>query len=272
MAKTVRVVHVDDVPIERMEQKEGWAISEFRLPVSGADGSRTTVFHSIFRPGSTHAKHLHDDCDEIAVYLSGYGVVGQSDSRAVVSAGHCRLMPKGSAHFFYNETRNEDAVVIGFYVGAGSVPETGYKFCGKVEQADIDMPRKGLDEGILVRLQDTPVADLAGCRAWAEAEVRLPIGSHNGCGNALLNAELSRGKAIGAYRLDGCEQLYFVTEGSGMATSDGKEAPIRAGHFVHVPAGVELSVRNSGNDPLSFVGVLTGAGSLADAGYTDKAA
>ena len=26
-------------------------------------GSSTTVFHSIFRPGSTHAKHLHSRCD-----------------------------------------------------------------------------------------------------------------------------------------------------------------------------------------------------------------
>jgi mannose-6-phosphate isomerase-like protein (cupin superfamily) len=271
MAKSIKVVHVDDVPIERMEQKEGWAISEFRLPVSGADGSRTTVFHSIFRPGSTHAKHLHADCDEIAVYLSGYGVVGQSDSRAVVGAGHCRLMPRGSAHFFYNETKDEDAVVIGFYVGAGSVPDTGYEFCGTVEPADLDMPRDGLDEGILVRLQDTPVADPAGCAAWAEAELRMPIGSHNGSGNALINAELGAGEAIGGYRLDGCEQLWFVTEGSGGVSSDGADTAIRAGHFILVPAGVALSVRNTGAAPLSFIGVLTGAGSLAEAGYSEAA-
>ena len=41
------LVHVDDIPIEKMEEKEGWAISEFRLPISGENGSSTTVFHSI---------------------------------------------------------------------------------------------------------------------------------------------------------------------------------------------------------------------------------
>ena len=61
------LVHVDDVRPENMKQGEGWAISEFRLPISGKEGSSTTIFHSIFRPGSTHAKHLHRNCDEIAV-------------------------------------------------------------------------------------------------------------------------------------------------------------------------------------------------------------
>jgi mannose-6-phosphate isomerase-like protein (cupin superfamily) len=271
MAKAIKVVHVEDVPIERMEEKDGWAISEFRLPISGADGSRTTVFHSIFRAGSTHNKHLHTDCEEIAVYLSGHGVVGQSDSRAVVTSGHCRMMPRGSAHFFHNETKDADAVVIGFYMGSGSVKETGYQLAGMVEQADLDMPRKGLSEGILVRLQDTPASDLAGLAAWAAAEVRQPIGSHNGSENALVSAELDGGEGIGAYRLANAEQIWFVTEGEGVAVSDGSETALRAGHFVFVPAGTELSIRNTGNGPLSFIGVLTGAGSLQDSGYAEAA-
>ena len=68
---SIVVKHRKDVDIERMEEKDGWAISEFRLPITGKSGSATTVFHSIFRPGSTHAKHLHYNSDEIAVYLSG---------------------------------------------------------------------------------------------------------------------------------------------------------------------------------------------------------
>ncbi|MGZ8155559.1 MAG: hypothetical protein ACXWUK_09690, partial [Burkholderiales bacterium] len=67
MALKYPLVHVDDVTPENMKKGEGWAISEFRLPITGKDGSSTTIFHSIFRPGSTHAKHLHSRCDEIAV-------------------------------------------------------------------------------------------------------------------------------------------------------------------------------------------------------------
>lgn len=271
MAKPIQVKHVEDVPIERMQKKEGWAISEFRLPFSGEDGSRTTVFHSIFRSGSTHNKHLHTDCEEIAVYLSGHGVVGQSDSRAVVTAGHCRMMPRGSAHFFHNETTDADAVVIGFYMGAGSVADTGYQLAGMVEQADLDMPREGLNEGILVRLQDTPDSDLAGLAAWADATVRQPIGSHNGSENALVSAELAAGREIGSYVLSEAEQIWFVAEGDGVVVSDGKETAIRESSFVFVPAGTALSIRNTGSGPLSIIGVLTGAGSLQDSGYAEAA-
>ena len=97
-----RLVHVDEVHPENMKKDAGWAISEFRLPITGKDGSSTTLFHSIFRPGSTHAKHSHARSDEIAVYLKGHGIVGQSNERMEVRPGHCRLMPKGSVHFFHN--------------------------------------------------------------------------------------------------------------------------------------------------------------------------
>ena len=49
------LVHVGDVTPENMKKGEGWAISEFRLPITGKDGSATTIFHSIFRPG-LHAR------------------------------------------------------------------------------------------------------------------------------------------------------------------------------------------------------------------------
>jgi mannose-6-phosphate isomerase-like protein (cupin superfamily) len=236
--------------------------------VSGAHGSATTVFHSIFRPGSTHAKHLHRDSDEIAVYLRGHGVVGQGKSRAVVTAGHCRLMPRGSEHFFFNETEGEDAVCIGFYVGAASVAESGYAYCGHVQPADLDMPRAGLHEGILVRLQDLGPLDTSGFDAYSGVEVRLPVGSHNGSPNALIQMVIAPGGALQDHRLDKCEQLYFVVRGSGVARSGVQKVPVRAGHFVLVPKGMEFGLQNAdAGAPLEVIGVLTGAGSLAEAGY-----
>lgn len=267
MSAPITVVHIDDVEIERMQEKDGWAISEFRLPITGADGSATTVFHSIFRPGSTHAKHLHDNCDEIAIYLKGHGVVGQSDSRAVVSGGHCRLMPRGSEHFFFNETEDEDALVVGFYVGAPSVPGTGYRFCGNAGPDDLAMPREGLKEGILVRLEETTVSAPAG-EIWQGAEVRVPIGSHNGSDNALVNLRVAPGGEVAPYRCDNCEQVYYVAAGSGVAGSNGEQFHLREGHFVFVPKGAAHWLRNDDSaKPLEIFNVLTGAASLEATGY-----
>ena len=64
---SISVIQTFDVEPERMEERDGWAISEFRLPITGETGSATTVFHSIFRPGSTHAKHLQEVRDELSL-------------------------------------------------------------------------------------------------------------------------------------------------------------------------------------------------------------
>jgi len=270
MADAITAIHVDDVPVERMEKREGWAISEFRLPVGGAQGSATTVFHSIFRPGSTHAKHLHRDSDEICVYLQGHGVVGQGDSRAEVSAGHCRLMPRGSTHFFFNETTNEDAVCIGFYMGAASVADSGYEYGGHVQPADLEIPRTGLSEGVHVRLQDVAPLDTSAFAAYSDTGIRLPIGSRNGSANALLQTVIEPGGKLGEHRLAKCEQLYFVVKGRGIALSGGQRIPVRPGHFILVPKGAKFGMQNADpGAPLELIGVLTGAGSLAEAGYVD---
>ena len=87
MDQAIKVVHVDDVPVESMKSADGWAISEFRLPVTGEDGSATTIFYAIFRAGSTHSRHVHTNCDEFVAYVEGTGVVGGGDGRAPMGAG-----------------------------------------------------------------------------------------------------------------------------------------------------------------------------------------
>lgn len=263
------LVHVDHVTPENMKKGDGWAISEFRLPVSGREGSATTLFHSIFRPGSTHAKHLHRNCDEIAVYLKGHGIVGQSAQRTEVRPGHCRLMPKGSQHFFHNETKDEDGLVIGFYMGATSVSDTGYEFCGAVTQADLQVPRRaGLSEGILVDVADVLPQRLPRAEGWAFGDCRFPIGRHNGSAHALYWKRLAPGEMHHKHRLDRCEELYYVIRGSGVAGVGADRALIRGGHVHFIAAGAERFLANtSTTDVLEVIGVFTGAASLEEAGY-----
>ena len=270
MAANHKLVHVEDVQPENMKKDAGWAISEFRLPVTGRDGSATTIFHSIFRPGSTHAKHLHSKCDEIAVYLKGHGIVGQSDERTEVRPGHCRLMPAGSEHFFHNETKNEDGLVIGFYMGAKSVPETGYEFRGAVAEADLKRARReGLGEGILLNVEDVKPLALDRAQGWNVSDFRMPIGRHNGSPNALYWAKLKPGESLGKYRLDNAEELYYVISGQGAAEAAGERADVRGGHVHFVGKGVERALTNtSRTETLEVIGVYTGAGSIDEAGYT----
>jgi mannose-6-phosphate isomerase-like protein (cupin superfamily) len=263
------LIHVDDVVPENMQKGEGWAISEFRLPISGKHGSATTVFHSIFRPGSTHAKHVHSRCDEIAVYLRGHGVVGQSNERTEVRPGHCRLMPKGSEHFFFNETKDEEGLVIGFYVGAASVADTGYAFRGNVTEADTRMPRgKSFSEGILVHIDSVTPASPGSVEGWHVSTLRWPIGRHNGSPNALYWARLAPGDVQHKHRHDRCEKVYYVIRGNGVAGAGPDRVEVRAGHVHLIPKGVEHFLKNSSaSEPLEVIAVMTGAGSIEESGY-----
>lgn len=263
------LVHLDDVPPENMKTGDGWAISEFRLPISGKSGSSSTLFHSIFRPGSTHAKHLHRNCDEIAVYLKGHGIVGQRNERTEVRAGHCRLMPKGSEHFFSNETKNEEAVVIGFYVGANSVEDTGYEFRGPVTEADLKMPRgKTLSEGILVNIDDVKASQMNAKDGWSITEFRIPIGRHNGSSTTLFWAKFMPGAVHKKHRHDNCEEIYYIARGHGLAGAGPDRAEVRAGHAHYIPKGVEHFLHNlSKTEPLEAIGIYIGAGSVEETGY-----
>ena len=262
------LVHVDDIPIEKMEEKEGWAISEFRLPISGNNGSSTTVFHSIFRPGSTHAKHLHTNCEEIAVYIKGHGVVGQGDDRAEVKEGHCRLMPKGSTHFFYNETKDEEAIVVGFYLGAKSVEDTGYKFCGQVTEDDLKMQRQGLSEGILVHLDDVTPEKMDEEEGWSITDFRLPLGKHNGSSTTLFRASFQPGAVHKKHLHVNCEEIYYIISGHGLAGAGPDRVEVRGGHFHYIPKGVEHFLYNlSDSEPIEAIGIYIGSGSVEDTGY-----
>jgi mannose-6-phosphate isomerase-like protein (cupin superfamily) len=252
-----------------MKKGDGWAISEFRLPISGRNGSSTTLFHSIFRPGSTHAKHLHRNCDEIAVYLKGHGIVGQGNERTEVRPGHCRLMPKGSEHFFYNETKDEEGLVIGFYVGAKNVADTGYEFLGHATEADLKMPRvKKFRVGTLVHIDDVKPSQMNVKDGWSITDFRLPIGRHNGSPTTLFWAKFMPGAVHKKHRHDHCEELYYIVRGHGLAGAGPDRAEVRGGHVHYIPRGVEHFMHNlSKTEPLEVIGIYIGAGSVEETGY-----
>ena len=262
------LVHIDDLPPANMEADEGWSISEYRVPISGSEGSSTAAYHSIFRPGSSHAKHVHRNCDEIAVYLQGNGVIGLGDERADVRPGHCRLVPKGIDHFFFNQSQDEEAMVVGFYLGAPDVEATGYEFCGDVTEADLAMPRTGMRQGIFTHLDEVPPENMDAGDGWMISDFRLPIGTHNGSSTTLFRARFLPGAVHKKHRHENCEEIYYVISGHGLAGAGADRVEVRGGHFHYVPAGVEHWLHNlSETDPIEVVGIYIGAGSVAETGY-----
>lgn len=131
------LVHAEEVSPETMDAGRGWSISDFRLPLSRRNGSATTLFLARFLPGAVHRKHRHDRCEEIYYVVNGRGVAGAGGSHSEVRGGHFHYIPAGVEHWLVNR-HDEPVDVVGIYIGAGSVEETGYVFTGDVAAAELD--------------------------------------------------------------------------------------------------------------------------------------
>ncbi len=131
------VLHLDDVDPANMDQKDGWFITDFRLPFGSHNGSESTLFRARFFPGAVHKKHRHENCEEIYHIISGHGLAGAGDDRVEVRSGDFHYIPAGTEHWLHNLSDSEPIEVIGVYIGAGSVPETGYVYMGDVTEADL---------------------------------------------------------------------------------------------------------------------------------------
>lgn len=132
-------VHLDDVAQENMNKGEGWNITDFRLPLSAKNGCTSTLFRARFFPGAVHAKHEHENCEEIYFVISGHGLAGAGPDRVEVHGGQFHYIPSGVEHWLHNLSDTDPIEVVGIYVGAGSVAETGYVFRGNVTDEDLQV-------------------------------------------------------------------------------------------------------------------------------------
>ena len=130
-------VHLDDVTPENMDRGDGWHITDFRLPLSARNGSASTLFRARFFPGAVHAKHRHENCEEIYYVISGHGLAGAGPDRIEVHGGQFHFIPSGVEHWLHNLSDTDPIEVVGIYAGAGSVKGTGYVFMGNVTEEDI---------------------------------------------------------------------------------------------------------------------------------------
>lgn len=130
-------VHLDDVTPENMDKGDGWHITDFRLPLSERNGCGSTLFRARFFPGSVHAKHRHENCEEIYYVISGHGLAGAGPDRVEVHGGQFHFIPAGVEHFMHNLSDSEPIEAVGIYVDAGSVADTGYVFMGNVTEDDL---------------------------------------------------------------------------------------------------------------------------------------
>jgi mannose-6-phosphate isomerase-like protein (cupin superfamily) len=261
------LVHIDDVKPENMDADKGWRISQFRLPISKKQGSATTAFHSRFLLGASHKKHLHTECDELVYYISGRGVAGAGKSWKEVRGGSFRLNPKGVEHWFWNRGGDEPVEMVGFYLGAGSVEETGYIYRGDVAEEDV-LGSPGYYEYPIGHLDGVKPENMNADEGWCITDFRLPLSKREGCASTLFRARFKPGAVHNKHHHANCDEIYCIISGLGLAGAGDDRVEVRGGHFHFIPKGVEHWLHNlSGAEPIEVVGVYLGAESVEETGY-----
>jgi quercetin dioxygenase-like cupin family protein len=120
---------INDVPLERgLREDEGWIDMQvqFLIDQQSAGSQTLVVGRTVLPPGARHERHRHPNCNEFLVVMSGRGEIYTDDGREPSQAGDVVFTPAGHWHGF-NNTSDEEVLLIWGWEGAGSLEAAGYE-------------------------------------------------------------------------------------------------------------------------------------------------
>lgn len=141
MAEKYPAHHLDDVAPEAVTEEEGWRKMDIRFVITdeGQGSKDCTMFRALFPPGARHMKHSHSNSDELFFMIRGHGASGAGDQEYEMKGGSSHFIPKGVTHWLRNLSETEPIEVVGVYLNAGNLEESGYVFEGEVTEADMTL-------------------------------------------------------------------------------------------------------------------------------------
>lgn len=118
-----------DVPlVQGLRRDEGWIDMQvqFLINKETAGAENMVVGWTVLKPGASHERHLHRNCDEFFIVLKGRGHFYTDEGEEASSEGDVVYSPRGCGHGFKN-TSDEDVVLVWGWSGAGSLEASGYE-------------------------------------------------------------------------------------------------------------------------------------------------
>ena len=102
---------------------------QFLIDEPSAESPELVVGRTVLPPGARHERHRHPNCDEFLVVLAGRGEIYTDEGREAAGEGDVVFTPAGHWHGFDN-TSDEDVLLIWGWRGAGSLEAAGYELPG----------------------------------------------------------------------------------------------------------------------------------------------
>ena len=264
-------IRIGDLAPEKMDEAQGWAVSEFRVVLSEKENCSSTMFHAVFQAGDRLKKHRHDSCDEQYYVVSGHGLAGAGADRDEVHAGHYHYIPKGVEHWLVNLSRNEPLIILGLYDRAPNMGATGYVFCGDVTEDDLRAPRTLRNDNLqypLVHQDAVPMVKVSRDEGWTQDYFCEPLNRDHGVGSCWMYGYFGPGTVHMKHRHDNCEEICYVLKGHGLAGVGADRGELAPGDVHFIPAGCEHWLANiSDSEDLVAPGWYIGVGALDESGF-----
>ena len=111
-----------------LKREDGWVDMQVQFLVDQASaGSEDFLLGwTVLPPGARHERHRHPQADEFFVVLAGEGMIYTDADREASKDGDVVFTPRGHWHGFDN-TGEEDVVLVWGWSGAGSLESAGYE-------------------------------------------------------------------------------------------------------------------------------------------------
>jgi mannose-6-phosphate isomerase-like protein (cupin superfamily) len=120
--------NLQDVPkVGGLKRKDGWVDMQVQFLIDRKSaGADHVVGWTVLKPGARHENHRHHNCDEFFIVLKGKGHIYTENGEQPSSEGDVVYSPRTCWHGF-NNTSNEDVVLVWGWMGAGSIEASGYE-------------------------------------------------------------------------------------------------------------------------------------------------
>ena len=125
--------NIRNVPkVEGLPRKDGWVDMQVQFLIDKKSaGANHVVGWTVLKPGARHERHRHHNCDEFFIVIKGRGHIYSDLGEEPSVEGDVVYSPRGCWHGF-NNTSNEDVVLVWGWMGAGSIE--GLRLRGRSDQ------------------------------------------------------------------------------------------------------------------------------------------
>jgi mannose-6-phosphate isomerase-like protein (cupin superfamily) len=117
-----------DVPkVEGLPREDGWVDMQVQFLIDKKSaGADHVVGWTVLKPGARHENHRKRNCDEFFIVLKGHGHIYTDEGEVPSGEGDVVYSPRTCWHGF-NNTSDQDVVLVWGWMGAGSIEASGYE-------------------------------------------------------------------------------------------------------------------------------------------------